>query len=65
MNKKLCLYHRKKKTWKRTLCGVCNRYNTCITRKEYDFAHDERREMIPNNGGVNDEEREEVKAVKD
>lgn len=46
MNRKLCLYHKRKKTFKREMCGICNRYNTCISRKEDEFKFDERREMI-------------------
>lgn len=46
MNKSLCKYHKRKGTFKRTMCQLCSYLKNCVDYEEYKNGHDdERRDM--------------------
>lgn len=55
MNKKLCEETKKRKKWRPVMCGMCSHYEKCITRQDYEFKHDETREMQPLESAASEE----------
>ena len=46
MNKSLCKYHKRKGTFKRTMCQLCSYLKNCVDYEEYKSGHsDELRDL--------------------